>query len=208
VARLSLCGDEFVDETPPRQDPGTEHVLVVGNDYDHKDVDATVKRIIEAFPFTPISVLGSSVAHSPQVTSFESGQLPEQRVSELFAGARLIVYPSYYEGFGLPVVQGLAIGRTVIVRRSPLWEEIAANTRLPGTLVQFDTEMDLVVAIGSALHGQPQTSLTQGTALAPGQHPEGWAESAQRIVESLDQLMATGGAEQWLARDAALAGHL
>jgi glycosyltransferase involved in cell wall biosynthesis len=43
---------------------------------------------------------------------------------ETIAGARLLVYPSYYEGFGLPVIDALALGKPVITLQSELNAEL------------------------------------------------------------------------------------
>lgn len=42
------------------------------------------------------------------------GQVPEQDLPTLFSGSQAFVYPSLYEGFGLPVLQALACGTPVV----------------------------------------------------------------------------------------------
>jgi glycosyltransferase involved in cell wall biosynthesis len=42
------------------------------------------------------------------------GYVPESTLPQLYAGARLFVYPSMYEGFGLPVAEAMASGVPVI----------------------------------------------------------------------------------------------
>jgi alpha-1,3-rhamnosyl/mannosyltransferase len=43
----------------------------------------------------------------------------------LYAGAAAVVYPSWYEGFGLPVVEGLAAGVPVVASTAPALVEVA-----------------------------------------------------------------------------------
>ena len=45
----------------------------------------------------------------------------------LYAAAKLVVFPSFYEGFGLPVVTALAYGRTLCARESPVLTEVALS---------------------------------------------------------------------------------
>ncbi len=42
------------------------------------------------------------------------GYVPDQELPRLYAGAQALVFPSWYEGFGLPVVEALAQGCRVI----------------------------------------------------------------------------------------------
>ena len=45
------------------------------------------------------------------------GYLPDERVAELMSGARALVFPSIYEGFGLPVLEAMASGTPVLLTR-------------------------------------------------------------------------------------------
>ena len=44
----------------------------------------------------------------------ELGTLPDSRVTELLAGARALLFPSFAEGYGLPVAEALALGVPVL----------------------------------------------------------------------------------------------
>src|SRR5262252_2206781 len=99
--------------------------LAVGNAYDHKDVARTIELLTVAFPFEPIVALGPAPAPTPRVTVFESGTLSEIELHRLYADSRAVVFPSFYEGFGLPIVTTLAYGGTLLARRSALLSEIA-----------------------------------------------------------------------------------
>ena len=48
----------------------------------------------------------------------------------LFAGALAFVYPSFYEGFGLPVLEAMQCGACVITSRDPAITEVAAGAAL------------------------------------------------------------------------------
>ena len=53
------------------------------------------------------------------------GYLPDEQVAQLLAGARALVFPSRYEGFGLPVLEAMASGTPVILTRSSAMPEVA-----------------------------------------------------------------------------------
>ena len=135
-------------------------------------------------------------------------RLSEAEINTLMATAAVVVFPSYYEGFGLPVVHGLAHARTVVVRQSPLWTEIAAHADLPGTLVPVDDEIGLVEAVGRALHGVPAAGLAFRGAIADGRSAPSWRDCAQRIIELVRDLCFGHDASRWIEREVILDGSL
>jgi hypothetical protein len=200
VTHLSLLRHEHVDPAASAE-PVADHILIFGNAYDHKALQPTTRLLADAFPFDRIIAFGLSEAPTPNVLAIPSGQLDDAQLHRLIAGARVIVFPSFSEGFGLPVVEGLAYGRPVIVRRSPLWPEIAGWSRLPGRLIEFDDAPTLVAAVGRALAGLPARALPSGIALGDGERPAGWQECARRALALVDQCLATADGSRWLERE-------
>ncbi len=62
-------------------------------------------------------------------------------MAELLAGARLLVFPSLYEGFGLPVLEAMASGTPVILSRASALTEVAGVAGL-----KVDAEDDIACA--------------------------------------------------------------
>jgi glycosyltransferase involved in cell wall biosynthesis len=203
VTHLSMAQDDHADLSGAA-DPVSTQILIFGNGFDHKHVHPTAQLLADAFPFHRIMAIGIEDAPRPNVTAVASGQTPRGTLLRLIAGAGVIVFPSLYEGFGLPVVEGLAHGRTVLVRRSALWTEIAAFSRLPGRLCEFDDPASLVDGVGRALAGLPFTELPRGIALADGAAPANWKDCAQRIVDLLAGRLANLRLDHWWAREDAL----
>jgi glycosyltransferase involved in cell wall biosynthesis len=58
------------------------------------------------------------------------GYVPEERLPALYAHALALVYPSLYEGFGLPVVEAMACGTPVLTSRSSSLAEIGEGAAL------------------------------------------------------------------------------
>lgn len=58
------------------------------------------------------------------------GYQDDNGLAELFAGARLLLFPSLYEGFGLPVLEAMASGTPVILSRSSALPEVAGDAGL------------------------------------------------------------------------------
>jgi glycosyltransferase involved in cell wall biosynthesis len=53
------------------------------------------------------------------------GTVEEEKLPGLYAGARAVVYPSLYEGFGLPVLEAMQCGAMVITSRDAAIREVA-----------------------------------------------------------------------------------
>jgi glycosyltransferase involved in cell wall biosynthesis len=58
------------------------------------------------------------------------GEVSDERLTQLLAGALAFVYPSLYEGFGLPVLEAMQCGTCVITSRDPAIAEVAGGAAL------------------------------------------------------------------------------
>ena len=59
-----------------------------------------------------------------------AGAVPDHELAGLYAGAAACVYPSLYEGFGLPVLEAMAYGSPVITSRDPAITEVAGGAAI------------------------------------------------------------------------------
>jgi glycosyltransferase involved in cell wall biosynthesis len=66
------------------------------------------------------------------------GEIPDAELAKVVRGARCLVYPSLYEGFGLPVLEAMACGTPAVTSRGGALEEVAGQA---GVLVDpLDSE--------------------------------------------------------------------
>jgi len=102
-------------------------VLVVGNKFPHKDIGYTLNLIANEETLGAIkfdALTDSAVEPSDRVAVYKSGSLSQEEITRLYSSCKLVIYPSYYEGFGLPLMEALHFGRPVIARYSPLYREL------------------------------------------------------------------------------------
>lgn len=104
--------------------PFPEYILIAGNPFPHKAIKETiqaVKDLKENF------VIIGNVRHeqiAPNVFGYLNGRLPEDFLHQLYAGCKLMIFPSLYEGFGLPIVHALKQNKCVIVNDNGLNHEL------------------------------------------------------------------------------------
>jgi len=199
VSHLSFHPGDYCPKPHGREG---DFIFVVGNHYSHKWMEATIADLVDAFPYQRFNALGYDAPHIPQLSGLESGHAGQHAVDRLYSDARVIVYPSQYEGFGFPVIRGLSHGKTVIARSSELLEELAACYRGPGRLLAFETRTELVELLGRELHDLEVDPLPLGTELAPGAEPDSHVEIAARVLAFIENRTAKPSSSNWARRQA------
>ncbi len=198
VCRLSLAPGDFQGPVAADRPPGL-YWLVLGNRYDHKHVAPTVDVLTRAFPTRRLVVFGDRAqARTSLVTCFNSGGIDEATVQACYAGAEIVVFPSFYEGFGIPIIQGLARGKTVVARESALVSELAALYRGPGRLLTYATERELVELLCRLERGEAAREMALGSAASAGTWT--WDSAATCVLEVVRELVAACPSPQMLAR--------
>jgi glycosyltransferase involved in cell wall biosynthesis len=70
------------------------------------------------------------------------GEVPDEQLPELYSNAVAVLYPSQYEGFGLPVLEAMQCGACVITSRDPALTEVSG-----GAAIQVTTPAELASAM-------------------------------------------------------------
>ena len=55
------------------------------------------------------------------------GRVDDEELAALYRGARCLVFPSLYEGFGIPILEAMACGTPVVTSRGGATEEVAGG---------------------------------------------------------------------------------
>lgn len=116
------------------------------------------------------------------------GMVPDARLRDLYEGAIALLFPSLYEGFGMPVVEAMSCGTHVIHSAGTSMDEISADVgvRLPAADVAAWTGAMRQAIEGAAAQTAPserQRRIVRAQAFD-------WAVSAQRVRAAYTRLMS------------------
>lgn len=121
-----------------------KHILIVGNHYRHKSIPETVELLSSAFPNKNFVVVGSqSDRFFQNVTFIKAGEIADDVMEGYYADAEFVVFPSHYEGFGIPIVKSIAYNKVVYARQSDLVDEILQHVDKPRLIKTFKSLREL-----------------------------------------------------------------
>ncbi len=121
------------------------YLLFVGNPKPHKNLDTVVQAYAKArqlAPFdAPLICVGNRSGSEFKIRQRAEhlgigdqvrllGHVAQEALPAIYQGAALFLYPTLYEGFGLPVVEAMASGIAVITSNTSALKEIAQSYAL------------------------------------------------------------------------------
>jgi glycosyltransferase involved in cell wall biosynthesis len=115
-----------------------------------------------------------------------TGYVDEADKASLYRMAKVFVFPSLYEGFGLPVLEAMASGTPVVANEIAPLEEIVGDGAY---LVEVDNARKMAGAIIALLEQKPlrETLITQGLARATN---FSWRKTAQETIKVYDRVLS------------------
>ncbi len=135
-----------------------QFLLTVSASHPHKNLDgllAAYDRLIEKWPDAPtLVVCGPIGQHHKRLLATRTkgrvlitGWLTDKELAALYRSARAFVFPSKYEGFGLPVLEAMSYGIPTVCSNASCLPEIAGGAAL---LVNPDDHAAIAEAIERA----------------------------------------------------------
>jgi glycosyltransferase involved in cell wall biosynthesis len=167
VAYVPLCADPIFTPRPPAEIASVRkrfglpdrYILYVGTIDPRKDLT----RLREAYELLPPDLADDSALvyvgrtnHGAERLAQELRQpgprahiialdyVPRDVLPAIYSGASVFVYPSRYEGFGLPVLEAMSCGAPVIVSSDPALAELVAEA---GVVLRTESVEELTQAM-------------------------------------------------------------
>ena len=110
---------------------------------------------------------------------FFAGYVPDEELAPIYSGALAFVYPSLYEGFGLPPLEAMQCGTPVITSNSSSLPEVVGDA---GLLINPTRQDELSDAIWRLVSDkQLQTKLSQRSIARASQFS--WEKSVNQTIE-------------------------
>lgn len=150
----------FQPAAPPVRGLPSRYVLFVGNRGQYKDADvlmrafAILHRAVEEVSLVFVGGGGFTTRERKQLTSLgidgvtAQVSLPDAQMPGAYAHALVCVFPSRFEGFGLPALEAMACGTPAVLARSTSLPEVggdAAAYFTPGSAEELaDVVRDLL----------------------------------------------------------------
>ena len=165
------------------------YFLFVGTLEPRKNISMLVEawRKIRMDDPADLILVGRRRPDLPELTSEPglkiAGEPPDSELPELYSNAAAVVYPSSYEGFGLPVLEAMQCGACVITSDDPALTELGAEATIQ---VPAADARALVAAMTAVLKAPELAAGLRQRALARARQFS-WSYSARRTREVYEE---------------------
>ena len=131
ITAIPLAASEHFRPTPRQTEP---YLLFVGTLEPRKGIAMILEAWRSMDRKITLRIAGRRRADFPPLEPEPNleilGEVPDESLPALYTNAQAVLYPSEYEGFGLPVLEAMQCGANVITSRDPALMELTADTAL------------------------------------------------------------------------------
>jgi len=107
--------------------PFEKYFLIVGNMFEHKVIKETIEAVMDTrYNFIVIGY-GENDYMYPNIFCYMNGHIDSDYLYFLYSKCEAVIYPSIYEGFGLPIVISLKHNKRVILYENDLNNELCQH---------------------------------------------------------------------------------
>ena len=136
VRAVPLAASSLFHPLPPTSPAPKPFFLFVATLEPRKNVAALIEgwRESRAQTNADLVIAGRIRADFTEIPQYEGlhmlGEVPDEELPRLYSDALAFVYPTHYEGFGLPVLEAMQCGCPVITSRDPAVTEVSGGAAI------------------------------------------------------------------------------
>jgi glycosyltransferase involved in cell wall biosynthesis len=188
---IAVCPPGAPDWTPRTAPPKDGYVLFMGTLEPRKNVGGLLDAYERLVNPPPLLLAGKATEESrgwlerlerPPLQGIvrHIGYVDPSRRRELYEGARLLVQPSFEEGFGIPVLEAMTLGVPVVAAARGSLPEVVADA---GPLVDPERPDDIASAIATVLGDDAFAAACAARGVVRSQAFR-WETTARRVYDA------------------------
>jgi glycosyltransferase involved in cell wall biosynthesis len=182
--------DPSFDARGPARDLGGRYALTVATLERRKNLEtllAAMTIVRASHPELRLAVVGAPGWQGPTLESegvLPLGYVDDEELASLYRGAEVFVYPSRFEGFGMPIVEAMACGTAVVASAHASLDEASGDAAVradPHSGEAMAAAVEQALADTESLAALGRTHARRFTALASGEAIlRGYKEATRR----------------------------
>ena len=199
--KIAYCGYDAVNFSPKVNVSSSilkkygfeDYFLVVGATYPHKNVESAMKALKVSGLNSVLLVIGKGrKGYKKKLVNLSEELKMNGKVSfvdyapyadlpEIYSGAKGLLYLSFYEGFGMPILEALACGCPVITSKLSSLPEVAGDCAL---YVNPLDSVNIAKAMNTLYSDKAIASKLSADGIARAKQ-FGWSSGAKKILHSI-----------------------
>jgi len=186
---------------------GAPFITFLGTLEPRKNIPGLIRAYITScspLPTPPALVLAGGTGWDSEIDAAEAelpehlrvirpGFVPEHLLPGLLGGAEIVAYPSFGEGFGLPVLEAMACGAAVLTTGRLSLPEVGGDTV---AYAKSPDQDDVAVGL-STLLADPDARVALGALAAMRAATFGWMQTAREHRDVYESLMQPTRTSRW-----------
>ena len=186
--------NSIFDRSGPAHVGRRPYLLCVSNRRPHKNESRLIQAYRASRAHIDLDLILTGSANSEVATQIEhaglskqvsfTGKISDESMAALYRGATAMVFPSLYEGFGLPIVEAMASGTPVLSSTTTSMPEVAGNAAM------LVNPLD-VAAIAAGIDALCDSTATRDLLRAKGAVQAklfSWEAVGQRARDAIDRI--------------------
>lgn len=189
------AGKERKEDVRKKYDLPERYILNVGSIEERKNAELAVK----ALPYLPqeihLVLVGRRTAYTEQIERFVAAsglcervhilsKVPFEDLPVIYQAAEIFTYPSYYEGFGIPIIEALHSGTPVVAATGSCLEEAGG----PDSMYVHPDSVEEIVEAFNLLLSDPERCkrmVEKGKAFVQGFSDEQQAKELMSVYKKI-----------------------